>query len=352
MRTHSKVAELFLHTMGRTTYSSHGGPELQATHDSPAKQLEDGLVRDVEVVRVLGTADNAALIMALHNYRLQHGLPTIKVGSPSLCRLNTSRPGDVLRQMQSEQLGYAPSVGGWHQLTPADYCSYALAHATHNAAGQYTEEMERQLLAHPAYRPLSFIPTLDKAWACQLLTEWLDPRFHVDPDEPDDLKALNRHMGLGRGSGVRCIKKILADNVNPQAESADLFWRAFVTYKTWSRGWVDLHAQDEIEPANFLMKVVQRVSADKEIAVALVRASYVFLRYMKLTWLDALNPEREHFRTQRRKLGKEQATKVVRTLQTRKTYSPTLFIPEHFFTDINESAAWRAHTFGGCKKGN
>ena len=345
MRTQNKVAELFLHTRNGTIYSSAGGPDTKSDTVSPAELLTYDWVKQAKVVKLLGTTENAALIMALHNYRLQHGLPTIKVGSPSLCRGTVGRA--VLREMQ--QLEYAPSVGGWHTLTAKDYCAYALTYATHCAAGKYTDEMNMRLKAHPAWGPLSFIPTLNKYWACHLLTEWRDPRFHVSTDEPDDMKLLNRFLGLGRRDGVGHIEQVLLDDGD--AREPVMAWRARTVLKTWSQGWASMHAQDEISPRDFLMRVVQRVAASKDIPVALVRASYVFLRYLRLTWLDELAGEGDVFKAQGRSLGKAKETQVVRTLQARKNYSPTLFIPEYFFAHKDEAIAWRAHKFGG-RKGN
>jgi hypothetical protein len=212
--------------------------------------------------------------------------------------------------------------------------------------------MDRQLKAHPAWGPLSFIPTQDKHWACLLLTEWLDPRFHVSPDEPDDTKLLNKYMGLGRRTGMKNMKMMFDMDFSDPEKKTDSHQRANAAVRAWCRGWVDMHAQDEISPANFLMRVVQRVAASKDLPVALLRATYVFLRYLRMTWADEMAAEHAVYKQERRTLGKKSEGKVVRTLQPRSVYSPTLFIPDYFFANKDEAVAWRAHTYGGTRKAN
>ena len=292
-----------------------------------------------DFIRVLGSNDNADLIVELHNAKLRLGAPCkIQLASPWACRLDHGVP-EIFRQML--EIGQAPSVGGWHTMTKSDYTVYALSVESRKARGRLTDTVRHLLQAHPAYTALSFIPTINYEAAAQLLRTIIDPRFHVDPANPDRASRLKTFMGVEEASpGIHNVRAYLHDR-SEQRHSH--FERAALLLDTWCGGWRHVIAQDVVGPRDFLMRVVKTKAGNKGEDVAVLRASHVFLRFLRDVWLDRLTPARTYGRDIV-KLGHKRKSNVKRSvLQVCESYSPTLFVPTHFFDRPDEIGAWMAH---------
>lgn len=327
--------ELILHTAGGVLYFGTGRPQAAVFDRGPQEFVAQEWVRQADSVRILGTADNASLIVELHNHRLRHGRPQIYLGSPSLCRLDRDPP-DVIRQLM--EIEHPPSVGGWHKMRSTDYTAYALINEFAWSGGELTERVRMALEAHPAYRFLQFIPTLDDVATVRVLCEMRDPRFHVDPKAPDAVSRLKQFFGLGEPGGVLNANAFLTTDrsqVTARYELADAVLAA------WSGGWEYEVQRDVIPPRCFLMRVVRQMrKRGRSTAIALLRASHVFLRYLRYTWLDAMTPPREY---ELLSAGQRRSR-----MKPERVYAPTMFVPEHFFANADEVAAW--HEFWRDKK--
>jgi len=58
------------------------------------------------------------------------------------------------------------------------------------------QDLLRLLHAHPAWRPLSFIQSLNQLAVAGVLGHIVDPRWHIDPDDPDSIVPLEEVLGL------------------------------------------------------------------------------------------------------------------------------------------------------------
>lgn len=303
-------------------------------------------VTDAGSVRVLGTSANAELIVSLYNQRLTTGLPQfIKIGSPGCCR-NLRDIVTVFHDMMENAL--PPSVGGWHELAEADYRTYA-ALAAYQKDGKLSDRVLKLLEVHPAIPALTFIPSINWDYAIEFLDLMVDPRFHIDRKYPDRNGQLKSFFGLGRGtnSGIYNVRAFLSGR---EEWKHDSYHRARVVLGTWYNDVETvIGAGGAVSPDNFLMRVVRQMlvegddRADQDV-VAVLKASHIFLRFVKEVWLDSLTPPRHYelarlpVRSKPRKIGD-----VPRMLGN-PWYNPTLFVPEYFFKFEDELRAWWKHT--------
>ena len=152
-------------------------------------------------VRLLGTRDNAPLIVKLHE-RWIHApgrvKPPVMLGSPTVVpALGRASPAEVLHQLYQPRV---PSMlaGMWHPLTTHDYSSYALIDSLHGRPyGGEVPGVTRKIAArHPAWPAVSFVDKADADAACWLLSDVTDPRWFRHPLRPDRPSRLHAFLGL------------------------------------------------------------------------------------------------------------------------------------------------------------
>ena len=81
-------------------------------------------------------------------------------------------------------------------MTLHDYPTYAmLARMTRNNF-VFDDAAKTYLHMHPAFRALSFIPTLVDNEISKLLVTTIDPRWYIDRRRPDRIKKLELFLGL------------------------------------------------------------------------------------------------------------------------------------------------------------
>ncbi len=337
--TQQGVTEVMLHTDCGELWFGVGRPQATRWPGSRSDFVRQDWVLNSDCIRVLGSNDNADLIVDLHNAKFKSGAPCkIQLASPWACRLDRGVP-EVFRQML--EMAQAPSVGGWHTMNQCDYTVYALSVESRKARGKLTDTVMCLLQAHPAWSALSFIPTINFEVAAQLLYTIIDPRFHIDPANPDRNSRLKAFMGVEDASpGIHNVRAYLQDRAEQRHAN---FGRAELLLDTWCGGWRHVAAQDVVGPRDFLMRIVKIKAGHKGEDVAVLRASHVFLRFLRDVWLDRLTAPRE-FGRRVEKLGRKRTSKVKRSvMQACKSYTPTLFVPVHFFERPDEIGAWMAH---------
>lgn len=334
----TRLDELVVHAVGGSIYFGTGSGTTRAATYS--KKVEDFVKEDwvwqPGVIKILGTMDNVDLLTALYNRRMvtRNKACQIFVGSPSLCSL--AQPPDlVIRQML--QLAFPPSLGGWHAMTRHDYQTYALARELLTYNGQMTCVGKKLLKAHPAYKALSFIETLDDLAAAHVIVNMADPRFWMDTDRPDSHAKLKQAFGLGQLGGLTNVRAYLGEAMEP----ANRYEMAKFALDCWYREGVRRGVSSG--PRNFLFRAVCSLGQSHDYPRAVLGAATVFLRFLRATWLDALTPPRR-YRMKKRRLGRKKPETVsVITMSRCKTYSMTMFVPHHFFMEPDEVWAWCDH---------
>jgi len=190
---------LKLHTHGGKIWYLDGDRNARCTGDAPEDFLVGKVFAGAGRIRLVGNAANARLIMYLYDLKQKHKLESVQVCTPLVCPVekDRNRPEAMLLGMRS--FTRAASLGGFHEVGEADYRSYALLVALTQGTvrGQPVGVAALQLLrGHPAWRPLSFIASLNKLAVAGLLAYMLDPRWYIDQCAPDRLGKLEAWMGL------------------------------------------------------------------------------------------------------------------------------------------------------------
>jgi hypothetical protein len=292
---------------------------------TPTSFVSQEWVHAAPVVQLLGTAENAPLIEALYRARHLQGTPTkIQVGSPWLCELEAeSRPPITTIFNRMVSLDHLrPSQGGWHNLSRHDYVSYALAHAIYVARGRCTGVADKFLQAHPAWTALSFLPTLNKTRSALLLALLLDPRWYIDPENPDRSARLKSHLGLGPARGPASPRQLIQAVIEDRADDMPTALvaktaKVRIVLDTWAGMDRETALQGGVDaPCNFLWRIAL---GSEQLAVGLLRACHVFLRFLGEVWTSAISDGH-----------------------------PDLFVPEHFFRDSAVTQAWREHRNRCC----
>lgn len=224
------------------------------------------------VVRVLGTPENAGLVVALHKEKKSNPGLRIEVASPAACSVSSdlrNRPEQVLLDMT--RWDGPPSLGGWHVVGEKEYPSYLLAAAYRK--GYPLPALEPVLRTHLAWPAVSLIPHLDKWSVCGLLSHIIDPRFFVDRRAPDRSSRLKSY--LGASPRTRREASLGGD--------APVHWRWRTVLKCWL-GEPPSKRDLAFEPY-FLWRSYY---GGKDPATGEVRASQRWLAFLRHTWLDSL----------------------------------------------------------------
>jgi hypothetical protein len=172
-------------------------------------------------------------------------------------------------------------------------------------AGTFDSVTSTYLQAHPVFHALSLIPTLSRSHAAQVIQTIVDPRWYVDRRSPERQGKLELYMGLTPSAqkNVSAETKILTKARELRCSTVLEAW------KTRHPGAVDLN-----DPRKFLYRIHK---AAGEGVRGDLRASQVFLRYLRYNWLDAAD---------RRKGAKD-----------------GLFAPELFFKTPAERETYERH---------
>lgn len=124
-------------------------------------------------VRMLGTHSNAPVIHAL----LTRGA-YVELGTPQLLTKGLQKkPERVLTAMSQVMTTWlGPARGGWHPATEMDRLTYGMC------SPSCREELWQQ---HPLRDVLQLVPSLDMTYASRLVSELRDPRWYIDPVNPN-----------------------------------------------------------------------------------------------------------------------------------------------------------------------
>jgi hypothetical protein len=228
-------------------------------------------------VRLLGVSSNAELISELYLRRHKGEIRSVEVAGPNMLDRvdDMDDPRAVLMQMR--RADSAPACGGWHSVTPQDYPTYAMMARMLRTNFVFDTPTASYLRMHPAYRALTFIPTLQRLDVARLLTIIIDPRWYVDRRMPERAAKLELYLGLTpqiqtRVSAPNCFLKR-----NREFRCATVLW----AWRGEKPERVDLE-----NPANFLYRIYKAAGGG---AKGELRASQAFIRYLRHNWLAALD---------------------------------------------------------------
>lgn len=232
---------------------------------------ESPIRRNAERVRVVGVPANAPLVVRLYELKLRDELAGVEVCSPLVCSAAADRqnPEKVLFNMRRWNL--AGTVGGWHEVTRADYVAYAMVSLVRGGAPM--DRLLAFLPEHPAAAALSFA-CHDAVAMVRMLAGIVDPRWFVDPEAPDRPAKLLTFLGLDpateRTTGGR---RSLHRNRNREVLSA------------WMSG------PEVGQPAGYFKRFRQDlVDGGESEWKADLRTSQRFAQFLRQTWMAALYP--------------------------------------------------------------
>lgn len=249
-------------------------------------------LRDCSAVHVLGSGLNASLIRQLGEAKFSHGQvwAPVKIGTPMIAR---SRPGmtseEVFNAMTS--LNLAPSLGGWHEMTPYDTAAYRLIELLQRSGGELDEHVRLAVCEHPAYPVMSYLHAAPLP-AARMLAWIVDPRWFKDPVHPDRISRLNEFMGLSPLNAARLFEVEHPEEFRREAETP--LQRALSVVECW-HGELPVRRITAQEKSAHRGALMRNFAEHKYSARGLLKCSQRLLRWVQDVWLDQVSPQAECF---------------------------------------------------------
>jgi len=293
--------------------------------------LGDEICRRARHVRMVGSPSNARALCVLYERKRRGQLVRLEVASPAVVGRTRAERDDprlmLVRIRDSAADGLNPAMGGWHEFGDQDYPSYALAayESRGQAAGDDGRFRMEMLATHPAWPGLSFIGRLDVHKLAQLLGIILDPRWYVSLRAPrqgsdvapyyDDAAKLHAYLGLD--------PRTMAGVLGLCGEAGETA-RCRLVLDAWAGLGPPAAAQLD-QPNAFLWRRRQRERGPVKGAL---RASQMFVDFMRLVWLDAIYCDHAG---------------IAPAAPGKRPVREGLFAPDHFFADGRDAAAYTVH---------
>jgi hypothetical protein len=321
---------------GQVWYVAGGRGAIDAR--VPIADFLDGAVcRGAHHVRMVGSAANAEALCLLYAIKQAGHLLHLEVANPAAVGRTRAERDDprlmLVRMRDSAVDGLNPAMGGWHEFVGADFPAYAIAAS--EIAGGRPEDLARfhmeLLMNHPAWPGLSFIEHLEVNALALLLGVILDPRWYMSLRTPrgsdvapyyDDAAKLHAYLGLD----PRTMAGVLG--LCPESGSA---LRCRLVLESWA-SFGPPPGRGIEDPRCFLWRRYRRETGPVRGAL---RASQMFVDYLRLVWLDALYCDRTGLPAAP---GKRPAREG-------------LFAPDHFFARDDEAIAYEDHRIAVARLG-
>ena len=231
-------------------------------------------------VHVVGSRENSELLVRLWQERERLSEMRLFVGTPQMVA-HTVKPSEALQAIGTAP-PLAPSLGGWHAFTEQDAISYQLAALSQRK--QLTDDVSIELVKQHASWPLiGFIPSLNLSAFGAWLGEIRDPRWYVNPDDPNSTAPLERYMGLW----PKVQAGLFTENHRVMASTAGK--RCHLTRYCWlPSNDHELSNCDLEDPQHFLVRVLAARCPEQPI-IGLVRGSQLFTRFARALWLSQIS---------------------------------------------------------------
>lgn len=254
-------------------------------------------------VRVVGSPQNAKLILRLYELKLRDQLASVEVCSPLVCSTSQDR-ADPEKTLFNMRRWTAPgTMGGWHEVTRSDYTAYAMSFM--HQQGADPQKMIEFLISHPAYPALSFMYA-DHLALARLLATIIDPRWYVDPSAPDRPGKLYSFLGLDPAT----------QRSEGSGRHAYLFRRNRLVQDVW-----DIPGADLSKPKTFVQRYRSTVETKGEPWRGDLRTSQRMVSFVRQVMMDSLYPMPN-------------------------AWGEPLFVPGHFFKQGSEEFAYTHHMSG------
>lgn len=251
------------------------------------------------VLRVPGLSRNAELLLALYAAVKRGEFAKLEVCSPLCCATQEERNEPDVLLYNSRRFACPPSAGGWHEFDDDDLVAYRLAE---RYGKPDVDVAARQLdcLAHPAWPALMFPEGLDQSRLAELLGLIVDPRWFVDPGNPEQTNKLPQFLGLDPHSQSAS-----------KHDKAGRVTRNRLVMSCWKTA--EPPQIQHLRPAQFLWKLWYAKGGGVRADLAVSKR---FVEYLRLTWLSEV---------------------------CRDGHKGRIFVPRFFFEDAETVAAYKEH---------
>lgn len=243
--------------------------------------------------RIIGAHQNINLIMRLHQDLANS---TVYLTSPRVVGPRRYLNDGRYCIYRAQQSALPRSAGGWNKLTAEQAAIYNLATYERTPASLqlFSEVIGNQWFC----KLMSFIPGLYLPAVAELATSVLDPRWFIDPKNPDRCSALKRYLGVSPA----VVKRMLAGAVTP------LHQRCKLVHAAW---YTNIEPKHIVKPNYFLHRILFKRGGKLD---GWVSAANKFVEFLNRAWLDQI------YKTEY------------------KNNSESLFSPELFFKDSEVEA--------------
>src|SRR5688572_3573237 len=107
------LVSLKLHVVDDNVWSLYGEGPPRNTGMSVLQFMLSAQAR-TDCVRLMGTEDNAQLILALYQQRLERNVGCVEVCSPMACRTAAEQKDPVRALLAMRKYNKTAGMGGWH----------------------------------------------------------------------------------------------------------------------------------------------------------------------------------------------------------------------------------------------
>jgi len=223
-------------------------------------------------VQTLGISGNMDLILALYAKLKRRQLASVQLAGPLVCETKQELATPPVALLRMRQCRLAGSLGGWHDMLEGDYSAYALL-ANLKKSGRWTEHARRLLEEHPAWVSLQFITQISPEYAGLTLAEIVDPRWYIDPRNPNRISKLESYLGL-------------IPRIQPTCSVGDTTYHRRCRYvlKTW-KSLPEPTGETLRQPGNFLWRIWKNAGGGDR---GDLRASQAFIAFLRHSWMDRI----------------------------------------------------------------
>jgi hypothetical protein len=268
-----------LHTDANGTiwYATGIGPPESSKQPLDTFLLSHHLARLSVCVRILGAPQNAELISSLYKRKVRNELANICLAGPNICETPQELNDPVATIMRMRDVFMSTSCGGWHEMVESEYIIYSLiAKKQSQPAEEWFDKYAASLYAaHPLYKVLNFVGGVSHREAAALLAVIVDPRWYVDRRRPDNPAKLELYLGLTPKTqrAVSLSEKTIGGR----------YARCAAVLNCWKTvPEIEVNFDD---PVNFLWRAWRAAGGGVK---GDLRASQLFIRYLRENWIDAL----------------------------------------------------------------
>lgn len=229
------------------------------------------------VFRILGVPQNAELLCTLFLRVRQREIHAVEIAGPNVIadKFHELTAQQVMMRMNGIRV--APSCGGWHEMTAADYSIYALIARFSRNNYVFDPPARVHFASHPIAKLMAFIPTLSESDAAWVAATLVDPRWFVDRRKTEALKNVFFYLGL-----TPAVQKRVSDKTCLLSKSRELRCaRVLAAWKSPDTPPTEIDLQN---PANFLYRIWASAGGG---AKGDLRASQAFVDYVVSNWFAA-----------------------------------------------------------------